>query len=372
MNKQFIKMLVTFAITGIIMVGFSIAHADMNSYRLYNTHNGEHFWTTSLAEKQSLVTAGWRYEEVAWSSASSGKTAIFRVYNPNSGEHFYTTSTIEEKSLIHVGWRTDGTLGYSGGSYPVYRLYDGKTHFYTINKTEKNSLAKTKGWSYEGIAFYSHAPEYNWHYDVTEGADSGHAGDVHFPQFYYFTSTQAVTKTYSGNDVFYAYNDTAFNFNAQLQADAKSADYANEQARVAWSTTQNKDALAVADATAEVAADKTKIGEATALVKQANADVTADTQHNLDATNDNALLAKYKTALASAQSAANADNTTCTKAKNALDTLNKQGTDYVKLGYIVSLSNNGETATVNFTETTKKGTSVKKTTFSRSATLWVK
>lgn len=37
-------------------------------YRLYNPNAkvGSHFYTTSLAEKNSLVKSGWKYEGVAW------------------------------------------------------------------------------------------------------------------------------------------------------------------------------------------------------------------------------------------------------------------------------------------------------------------
>ncbi|MFC4651756.1 hypothetical protein ACFO26_02410 [Lactococcus nasutitermitis] len=215
-------------------------------------------------------------------------------------------------------------------------------------------------------------PKYNWHYDATEGADSGHASDVHFPQFIYLTSKKAGTRTYSSNDVYYAYNDTAFNFNVQLQADAKSADYANEQARLAWSNTQNKETLAVANAKAKVTADQTKINEATALVHQANVDVTADEQHNLDITSDAKLLSQYQSALTSAQNTYNTGNIAYQKSVSSLNTLNNQGTDYVHLSYTVTLTNSNKTATVKFVETTRKNGSNTVKNISRSVTLYVK
>ncbi len=368
-QNRFIKFLLLPASIGIAFFSINVVKADTNSYRLYNPNSGEHFWTISANEKQSLVNAGWKYESVAWCSVSSGKTLILRVYNPNSGEHFYTTSKTEENSLVHVGWKADGTLSYSSGAIPVYRLYDGKFHFYTTSVAEKNTLAKTKGWHYEGIAFYSIAPEYNWHYDATQSSQSGVAGDVHFPQFDYLTSTEAVTQTYQGNNIFYAYNDAVFNFNAQLQADAKSADYANAQARLNWTNAQNKDSLAVSNAKAALDTATTKKNEAQTLVNQAQADVTADQQNNLDPTQDQALLTQYQTNLTTATAVYNTDNTTYQNAVNTLNTLNKQGTNFVRLSYSVSLSNGGKTVKVNFAKTTRTSGVNNVSGFSRSATL---
>ena len=242
------------AVAGILLFGVGLAHADMNSYRLYNPQTHQHYWTTSGSEKQSLMKSGWHYDGIGWGSVSSAKTPIYRLYS-KSGEHFYTINTTEKDTLIKAGYR------------------------------------------YEGVAFYTIAPEYNWHYDATQSSQSGRAHDVHFPQFDYLTSTEGVTRTYQGNNVFYGYNDAVFNFNAQLQSDAKNADYANAQARKNWLNKQNTAKLAVNNAKAALDTATTKMNEAQTLVNQAQSYVTADQQHNLDATQDQALLAQYQNTL---------------------------------------------------------------------------
>lgn len=57
-----------------------------------------------------------------------------------------------------MGWRYEGVAWQSGGSVPVYRLYNPNaktgTHHYTLNANEKNHLVKV-GWRYEGVGFYA-------------------------------------------------------------------------------------------------------------------------------------------------------------------------------------------------------------------------
>lgn len=40
--------------------------------------------------------------------SASEKEVVYRLYNPNSGEHFYTTSFYEQNTLKNVGWRDEG------------------------------------------------------------------------------------------------------------------------------------------------------------------------------------------------------------------------------------------------------------------------
>ena len=35
-------------------------------YRLYNTHTGEHFYTTDRSECTHLISVGWNDEGIAW------------------------------------------------------------------------------------------------------------------------------------------------------------------------------------------------------------------------------------------------------------------------------------------------------------------
>ncbi|MGM0300740.1 hypothetical protein IGI66_000323 [Enterococcus sp. AZ048] len=125
-------------------------------YRVYNPNSGEHFYTRDSNEKNTLLQAGWRYEGVAWDAPQSG-APVYRMYNPNAGDHHYTLDAAERDNLKRAGWRYEGISWYSGGTQPLYRLYNPNaktgTHHYTLNTNERDHL-KQVGWRYEGIAWY--------------------------------------------------------------------------------------------------------------------------------------------------------------------------------------------------------------------------
>ena len=136
--------------------------SSQSVYRLYNKVSGEHLYTTSNYEYNSLNTmnSGWLGEGVAWKAPKSGNN-VYRVYNPNSGEHLYTESAYEMNSLVHQnGWKSEGVAFYSDSNSgkPVYRLYNPNAklgaHFLTMSSYERDSLVKA-GWKSEGIAFYA-------------------------------------------------------------------------------------------------------------------------------------------------------------------------------------------------------------------------
>ncbi|WP_165005172.1 MULTISPECIES: glycoside hydrolase family 73 protein [unclassified Enterococcus] len=125
-------------------------------YRLYNRHTGEHFYTLNAGEKNYLPTVGWKYEGVAWQAPNSG-SPVYRMYNPYSGDHHYTMAQSEINFLKKLGWRYEGLSFYSGGSKPIYRLFNPNektgTHHYTLSASERDWLTPM-GWRYEGIGFY--------------------------------------------------------------------------------------------------------------------------------------------------------------------------------------------------------------------------
>lgn len=125
-------------------------------YRLYNPNSGEHFYTASAAERDNVKKAGWRYEGIGWQAPKSG-TPVYRLYNPNAGDHHYTPHAYEKNDLIKKGWRYEGISWYSGGSKPLYRLYNPNakagSHHYTLLQSERNNLIK-QGWRNEGIGWY--------------------------------------------------------------------------------------------------------------------------------------------------------------------------------------------------------------------------
>lgn len=139
------------------------AHASTSTvpvYRLYNPYTGEHFYTASKTEGNSLVRIGWTYEGRGWQGKTSG-TPVYRVYNPNAkgGDHYYTQSKFEAQSLVNRGWRWDAggkAVFYSGGNTNLYVAYNPNAqsgaHNYTTSKGEQNSLLSI-GWKFGTVAW---------------------------------------------------------------------------------------------------------------------------------------------------------------------------------------------------------------------------
>ncbi len=125
-------------------------------YRLYNPNSGEHFYTSSVSEKNYLVKAGWMDEGIAWYAPKTG-SPVYRLYNPNAGDHHYTTSAGEKDYLVNVGWNYEGIAWCSGGSTPLYRAYNPNAiagaHHYTTSRTEIDYLISV-GWKDEGLGWY--------------------------------------------------------------------------------------------------------------------------------------------------------------------------------------------------------------------------
>ena len=136
-------------------------------YRLYNPYTGEHFYTSSAVERDSLVLVGWESEGEGWVAPSEG-APVYRLYNPyvEGGDHHYTLSAFERDSLVKAGWRYEGVGWYSAsdadgnpvtGAVPIYRQYNPYattgTHNYTTSEVESDSLVAA-GWNDEGVAWY--------------------------------------------------------------------------------------------------------------------------------------------------------------------------------------------------------------------------
>lgn len=85
-------------------------------YRLYNVNTGDHYYTMSKREKDKLVEAGWKYEDMGWYfEPQETEKPLYRLYNPNAkgaGSHHYTTSEKEKESLIAIGWNNENVAWY--------------------------------------------------------------------------------------------------------------------------------------------------------------------------------------------------------------------------------------------------------------------
>lgn len=126
-------------------------------YRLYNPNSGEHFYTASAAERDSVVAAGWDYEGVGWNAPTAG-TPVFRLYNAVGGEHHYTAKADERDALVAAGWTWEdgGWFSAPNGSVPLFRAYNpnafANNHNYTADANEHQTLLAL-GWKDEGIGW---------------------------------------------------------------------------------------------------------------------------------------------------------------------------------------------------------------------------
>ena len=146
---------------GSVTKQFKIVVHAVPMYRLYNQWSGEHLFTLSKDEVDSLTSIGWKYEGVAWQSPSFSLDPVYRLYNPYSGDHFYTSDWSEYEYLGSIGWNQEGVAFYSASSAtgkPIYRLFNRwltqGTHLFTTDYDEYQYLGGI-GWSQEGTAFYS-------------------------------------------------------------------------------------------------------------------------------------------------------------------------------------------------------------------------
>ena len=158
-----IVLLIAVTICSVLPAGLEAKAADVTEsnpmYRLYNPNSGEHFYTASAAEKDTLVAAGWQYEGLAWKAPEKSKTPVYRVYNANAGDHHYTISKSERDTLVAAGWKDEGIGWYSDDAKTVaiYRVYNPNatagSHHFTYSKSEVTDLVKV-GWKDEGVAWY--------------------------------------------------------------------------------------------------------------------------------------------------------------------------------------------------------------------------
>lgn len=157
LRKKLTKAIVLLGLLVTSTIVFASSASAATLLRVYNPNSGEHHYTANVNERNHLVKAGWRNEGTAWNTPEKG-AVVYRLYNPNAGDHHYSTNLNEKNHLVKVGWRYEGIAWQSGGSIPVYRLYNPNaktgTHHYTPIVSEKNNLVQ-HGWKYEGIGFYA-------------------------------------------------------------------------------------------------------------------------------------------------------------------------------------------------------------------------
>ena len=134
-------------------------------FRLYNKWTGEHFYTSSISERDKNVKLGWNDEEIGWYAPTSENfKPVYRLYNKyvEGGDHHYTTSSDEKDACVKAGWTYEGegwrtvTDENATDYIKVLRQYNPYaatgTHNYTTNTKEQDELVKA-GWRAEGVGW---------------------------------------------------------------------------------------------------------------------------------------------------------------------------------------------------------------------------
>ncbi|MCH4013889.1 MAG: hypothetical protein LKE64_06135 [Solobacterium sp.] len=163
--KKISKFLAVSAAACVLSAGLCVkapevhASAGVDMYRLYNPNTGEHFYTSSVSEREHLRSVGWKYEQIGWVAPEKSNTPVYRLYNAAGSEHHYTYSAAERDMLVSKGWKYEQIGWYSDDdkTVPLYRQYNPHAfscnHNYTISKAE-NDMLVSKGWTAEDIGWY--------------------------------------------------------------------------------------------------------------------------------------------------------------------------------------------------------------------------
>ena len=159
----------------VLKVDNAPVHSYLPAYRFYDTVTTDHFYTTSLAESNSLraTLPTFNFEGSAWSTPDAGSdtTPVYRFFDTVTRTHFLTTDLGERDSII-ANLRT---YNYEGATFQAYknsqdsgqlvleRFYNTLTgvHTYSASIAETNSIrtgGAGMGWVDEGSSFIVHQP----------------------------------------------------------------------------------------------------------------------------------------------------------------------------------------------------------------------
>jgi hypothetical protein len=153
----------------------TVAASQTTVYRFWSPRNQSHFYTTSVAERDLIISTfpldEWTYEGAryqAFTAQEPGTVPLYRFWSPTFAGHFYTSSEAEKNLVIDsyddATWTFEGVAYYVyptttsvQSSIPVARFWSSKNrhHFYTADAGEAENVKTfpTEIWAYEGIDF---------------------------------------------------------------------------------------------------------------------------------------------------------------------------------------------------------------------------
>lgn len=146
-------------------------------YRFWSPMNRTHFYTASLSERDQIIanypTALWTYEGVSFNAFQTQEIStvpIFRFWSPSFKSHFYTANQQERDSIIATfpasTWTYEGIAFYAYPAdtkvtnvVPIARFWspDFRSHFYTASSVERDQVIAgypSHVWTYEGTDFF--------------------------------------------------------------------------------------------------------------------------------------------------------------------------------------------------------------------------
>lgn len=156
---------ILFGVSGSLVFADGTKADKVDVYRLYNTKNMEHLYTTDKNEYNRLpqISKDWKREGVnfqTYNKSQVGTKPVYRVYNPKSGEHILTSDNWEKVVLTtKYGWRDEKVSFYAPlvSTKPVYRVFNAAAgigaHHLTADSWERKVLISKHQWKDEGVAF---------------------------------------------------------------------------------------------------------------------------------------------------------------------------------------------------------------------------
>lgn len=138
-------------------------------YRFYNKATDAHFYTSSVQERDLVISKlrNYNYEGpafFAFGGQATGTSPVHRFFNTRNGTHFYTINDQERAQVQSTlpWYQYEGVTWYANTSpasnaTPIFRFYrpQAQAHFYTINASERDIVQQTLSqYRYEGVAYF--------------------------------------------------------------------------------------------------------------------------------------------------------------------------------------------------------------------------
>jgi len=88
--------------------------SDIPIWKLTNPSNGVSMYVSKYKELCILGESGWKVDGIVFHGAKESDTGrIYRAYNPNTGQHLFTASVDEYESVIRAGWNGENVDFYA-------------------------------------------------------------------------------------------------------------------------------------------------------------------------------------------------------------------------------------------------------------------